>query len=181
MVWWTKKSVCEICGTKIPTGWSAILIEKDYYVGSERKTVRDVCEHCRQHHFPTAEEARAQLRDGNTEERAAAARELARHRHWNPAGDLRDALAREGWQTPVGREIVKALVALRGPEAEAALIDLIRDNEPAWHRPESHDMKHPSASDHLLARLSRLRSGEFAGQLVGVVFRRAVLAWGDAR
>jgi HEAT repeat protein len=158
MAWWKKKAVtiCEICGTRLPAGTSAILIEKDYFVGGARKTVRDVCEGCRRRHLPTADEARAQLRDGDTEVRIAAARELARHRHWKPAGDLRDALVREGWQTPVGREIVKALAALRGPEAENALIALLQDSEPAWHRPESHDMVHPSEADRLLADLLKM-------------------------
>ena len=79
MAWWKRRAVhiCEVCGAKMRTG-SAILIEQDYWVGGERKTVRDICEACRQRHFPRAEEVLARLRDGDAEERASAARELAR-------------------------------------------------------------------------------------------------------
>src|SRR4051794_8736060 len=117
MTWGKRKpvAICEVCGAKLPTG-SAILIEQGYYVGGKRKTVRDVCEACRQRLFPKAEEVLARLRDGDAEVRAEAARELARHRQWGTVGDLRDALVRERWQSPVWWEIIKALVALRGSE-----------------------------------------------------------------
>jgi hypothetical protein len=128
--------------------------------GGETKNVKVICEACRKLHLPRVEEVLARLRDGDATARAEAARELARHRYWNRDGgtarELRDALTREGRQSPVGREIIKALTALGGPEAESALIAELQKDGLDWSVRYSGDQPLDSEAEQILGALGRI-------------------------